>query len=98
MTKRLLNVKATARDADAKLDLSPTTTFQQNIEVNPFRIFDMAITPHTLESPGIISYQVSEPMKVVTRIYRPGTTFSGCAHLEVECQHDKLVKMFVGKD
>ena len=90
------NVKATARDADAKLDLSPTTTFQQNIEVNPFRIFDMAITPHTLESPGIISYQVSEPMKVVTRIYRPGTTFSGCAHLEVECQHDKLVKMFVG--
>ena len=87
------NVRVVARDIGAKL--ISVATVQQTIDVNPLRIFDMAITPQTLESPGVISYQVSEPMKVVTKIYRPGTSLSACVNPAVNCYPEKLVKMFV---
>ncbi|MEI7480977.1 MAG: hypothetical protein WCK75_01365 [Elusimicrobiota bacterium] len=87
-------VRVVARDIGYKL-LS-VATVQQTIDVDPLRIFDMAITPQTLESPGIVSYQVSEPMTVVTKIYKPGTSLASCVKPSVNCPPDKLVKMFVG--
>ncbi|HBB66147.1 MAG: hypothetical protein A2X28_04360 [Elusimicrobia bacterium GWA2_56_46] len=88
------NVKIVARDL--RTDLISAATVQQPISVNPLRIYDMAITPMTMESPAVISYQVSEPMRVVTRIYRPGTPLSSCVNLAADCKPAQLVKMFVG--
>ncbi|MFA6433178.1 MAG: hypothetical protein WCW52_00635 [Elusimicrobiales bacterium] len=88
------NVRIVARDIGK--NLLSVATAQQTIEVNPLRIFDMAITPMTQESPGIVSYQVSEPMKVATKIYRPGTSLVACANPAADCYPSRLVKMFVG--
>ena len=88
------NVRVIAHDIGS--NLLSVATVQQTVDVNPLRIYDMAITPQTLESPGIISYQVSEPMKVVTKIFRPGTSFTNCTNNAVFCSSTSLVKMFVG--
>jgi hypothetical protein len=88
------NIRVVAHDIGA--NLLTVATVQMTIDVNPLRIFDMAVTPQTLESPGIISYQVSEPMKVATKIYRPGTSLASCVNPASACYPSKLVKMFVG--
>ena len=67
-------VRVTAQDISTRL--TGRATVQQIIDVNPMRIYDVAITPLTLGQPAMISYQVSEPMKVATKIYYPGTTFT----------------------
>jgi len=87
-------IRVVARDLGA--NLISVATAQQTVDVNPLRIFDLAIMPQTLESPGIVSYQLSEPMKVVTRIYQPGTTFANCLNNGSPCNAARLVKMFVG--
>jgi len=88
------NVKIIARDIG--VNLLSVTTVQQTIDVNPLRIFDMAITPHTADAPGVIAYQVSETMKVVTKIFRPDAQISSCLNNSAPCSPTKLVKMFVG--
>ncbi len=70
------NVRVMAQDLG--LELKPRTTVQQTIDFDPIQIFDLSITPLTTDSPyAVVSYQVSEPMKVVTKIYKPGTTLTG---------------------
>jgi flagellar hook assembly protein FlgD len=68
------NVRVVAMDLQS--ELSQSTTREQTIDVDPMQIYDVAITPLTLDNPAIISYQVSETMKVVTKIYPPGTSFT----------------------
>ena len=69
------NVRVMAQDLSSAL-ASPSTV-QQTIDVYPFRIYDLSITPLTTDNPAVVSYQVSEPMKMVTKIYKPGTTYTG---------------------
>jgi len=68
------NVRIVAQDIVSQL--SSFATVQQTIDVYPLRIFDVAITPLTLENPAVVAYQLSEPMKVVTQIFKPGTSFN----------------------
>jgi len=79
--------------------ISAGATVQQTIDVHPLRIFDLSITPMTPETQAaVISYQVSEPMTVVTKIYRPGTSLANCTNLyetKDGCGAN-LVKMFAG--
>jgi flagellar hook assembly protein FlgD len=66
----LYNVVVTARDlADP---LRPASTAQQNIDYAPVQIYDLSIAPLMMDGQASVNYQVSEPMKVVTKIYRPG--------------------------
>jgi len=93
------DIRVVAQDV-GNTQLFAGATVQVTIDVNPLRIFDMAITPMTRESQAaIISYQVSEAMSVVTKIYRPGTSLnSSCANLNAPkdgCS-SSLVKMFAG--
>lgn len=67
------NVRIVAQDIASQL--SSFATVQQTIDVYPLRIFDVSITPLTLENPAVVSYQLSEPMRVVTQIFKPGTSF-----------------------
>lgn len=66
------NVRVTAQDIDTQL--TSVATVQMTIDVDPLRIYDVSVVPLTLENMAVVSYQVSEPMKVVTKIYKPGTT------------------------
>ena len=66
------DVQITAQDIDSLL--TSMATVQMTIEVDPLRIYDVSIIPLTLDSPAVVSYQVSEPMKVVTKIFKPGTS------------------------
>lgn len=88
------NVRVTARDIASQL--ASHATVQMTIDVYPLRIYDVSITPLTLDNPAIVSYQVSEPMKVVTRVYKPGTNVSACTSLTTDGCATKLVKRFVG--
>ncbi|HOW89385.1 MAG TPA: hypothetical protein PL037_03810, partial [Elusimicrobiales bacterium] len=93
------DIRVVAQDVGTT-QLFAGTTVQQTLEVNPLRIFDVAITPLTRESQSaVISYQVSEPMSVVTKIYRPGTSLSStCSNLSSArdgCAAS-LVKLFAG--
>ncbi|HNW43478.1 MAG TPA: hypothetical protein PKI19_03175 [Elusimicrobiales bacterium] len=84
------NVRLVAQDLGA--ELKPRTTVQQTIDVFPIRIFDLSITPLTIDNPAMISYQVSEPMKVVTKIYKPGTNPPGLTN----DPPNTLVKRIIG--
>ncbi|HAT72475.1 MAG TPA: hypothetical protein DCS63_06640 [Elusimicrobia bacterium] len=68
------NVRVTAQDISSQM--ASRATVQLTIDVYPLRIYDVSITPLTMDYPAIVSYQVSEPMKVVTKIFKPGTSFS----------------------
>lgn len=70
-------IMAIAEDADQQEELRVPATAYQVIDVAPIKIYDVSIKEVGPDSPGIISYQVSEPMKVVTKIYEPGTTDIG---------------------
>jgi len=65
------DVQITAQDIDAQL--ASNATVQMTIDVNPLQIYDVSIVPLTLENMAVVSYQISEPMKVVTKIFKPGT-------------------------
>jgi flagellar hook assembly protein FlgD len=67
------DVRVTAKDIDIDPDLNSMATVQMTIDVDPLRIYDISIIPLTLENMAVVSYQVSEPMKVVTKIYKPGS-------------------------
>lgn len=71
------------------------TTVTQTVDIYPLRIYDLAITPLTEEGPAVISYQVSEPMKVVIKIYKPDTRFTGeqpvCSGGEKNCLVNRIV-------
>ncbi|MDD5209643.1 MAG: hypothetical protein PHV36_09665 [Elusimicrobiales bacterium] len=66
------DVQITAQDIDAQL--ASMATVQMTIDVDPLRIFDVSIVPLTLDNLAVVSYQISEPMKVVTKIFKPGTS------------------------
>jgi len=65
------NVRVMAQDIDAQL--ASMATVQMTINVDPLRIYDVSIVPLTLDNMAVVSYQISEPMKVVTKIFKPGT-------------------------
>jgi hypothetical protein len=92
------NIRVIAHDVGGN-GLFTAATVQQTIDVSPLRIFDMSVTPMTREQSAIISYQVSEPMIVVTKIYLPGTSpASSCPNLSAPkdgCSAN-MVKMFAG--
>ncbi len=67
-------VRAFANDVASQLN-TPATA-QVTIGYDPLRIYDVAVTPLSLGQGGSsIFFQVSEPMKVAVKIYRPGTSF-----------------------
>ena len=66
------DVQITAQDIDAQL--ASMATVQMTIDVDALRIYDVSIVPLTLDNMAVVSYQISEPMKVVTKIFKPGTT------------------------
>ena len=67
-------VRALATDVAAQL--SSGSTAQVTISFDPIRIFDVAVSPVKLgEGGSTIFYQVSEPMKVGIKIFKPGTFF-----------------------
>lgn len=68
---------AIAEDADQEEALRQPATNYFVTDIAPLQIYDVSIKEVAPDSPGIISYQVSEPMKVVTKIYEPGTVVPG---------------------
>lgn len=66
------DVRVTAKDIGSLSNANSGATVQMTLEVDPLKIYDVSIIPLTLEQPAVISYQVSEPMKVVTKVYKPG--------------------------
>lgn len=68
------DVRVTAKDIDIDPMLNSMATVQMTIDVDPLRIYDVSIVPLTLDNPAVVSYQVSEPMKVVTKVYQPGVS------------------------
>jgi len=86
-------VRITAEDIAAQL--TSRATVQMTIDVYPLRIFDVSIVPLTMDNPAIISYQVSEAMKVATKIYRPGTNRNNVADPGAETA-GTLVKRIIG--
>ena len=72
-------VRAVAQDVASVL--SSGSTAQLTISYDPIRIYDLAITPLRADTGGaVLSYQVSEPMKVAVKIYAPGTSFDGAGN------------------
>ncbi len=70
------NVQTTAEDIASESSSLSLSTASVTISYLPLRIYDLAISPITLNSPSSeILYQVSEPMKVSIKVYKPGTVF-----------------------
>jgi flagellar hook assembly protein FlgD len=86
------NVRIRAQDIASQI--TSRATVQMTIDVYPLRVYDVSILPLTIDVPAAISYQVSEPMKVVTKIYKPGTTFVGDSPYPPEAT--SLVKRIIG--
>lgn len=87
-------VRAVAEDVASVL--SSGATAQLTIAFDPLRIFDLAITPLRLDSgPAVLSYQVSETMKVAIKIYKSGTIFD-LAGNPTPPESQSLVKRIVG--
>lgn len=92
-------LRVTAQDLASQLITG--STVQQTISMDPLRIFDVAIAPLALNpdtgglDDALISYQVSEPMKVVIKIYRPGTSFDPSGNPSPP-EKFSLIKRFVG--
>ncbi|MBI5247134.1 MAG: hypothetical protein HY923_08125 [Elusimicrobia bacterium] len=87
-------VRAVAEDVASVL--SSGATAQLTIAFDPLRIFDLAITPLRLDSgPAVLSYQVSETMKVAIKIYQSGTAFDPAGN-PTPPESQSLVKRIVG--
>ena len=83
-------IQVVAEDADQIQALRQPATAFKVIDVAPLKIFDVSIREVGPDTPGVISYQVSEPMKVVTKIYEPGTNITGFQ------EPNGLVKRIIG--
>ncbi|MEK7384531.1 MAG: hypothetical protein AAB262_14770, partial [Elusimicrobiota bacterium] len=67
-------VRAVAEDVASQLVSGSTS--QITISYDPLRIYDLAVAPLRSDTgSALISYQVSETMKVAVKIYKPGTSF-----------------------
>ena len=91
-------VRVVAQDIASQL-LSPSTA-QQTVLYDPLRIYDLAVTPNT-GSGATIAYQVSEPMKVSIKVYRPGTNFDASGNpsppeVDAKGHYVSLVRRIVG--
>lgn len=87
-------VRAVAEDVASVL--SSGATAQLTIAFDPLRIYDLAITPLRLDSgPAVLSYQVSETMKVAIKIYKSGTTFDLAGNPNPP-ESQSLIKRIVG--
>lgn len=87
-------VRAVANDLASQLS-SPSTA-QVTISVDPIRIYDVAVSPLNIDSGGsTLFYQVSEPMKVAIKIYKPGTMFDPAGNPSPP-ENVSLVKRIVG--
>jgi flagellar hook assembly protein FlgD len=87
-------VRAVAEDVASVL--SSGATAQLTIAFDPLRIYDLAITPLRLDSgSAVLSYQVSETMKVAIKIYNSGTIFD-LAGNPTPPESQSLVKRIVG--
>lgn len=87
------NVRVTAQDVMA---LAPViSTVQVTSDAYPLRIYDASITPLNVIAPGQISYQISEPMKVVTKFYKPGTSFDSNGNPSPS-EATSLIKLIIG--
>ena len=93
MPPGVYNVRVIAQDVATKMIAITTVTV--TIDHYPFKIYDVAIKPLSGEEPAVISYQVSEPMKVVTKVYRPGTTFDSYG-TPIPSEEKTLVKRIIG--
>ena len=92
---RTYNINIYARDVNPSSTVL-VTTVTMTIDNYPLRLYDLAVAPLTPDSPAVISYQVSEPMKVAIKIYKPGTKFVadfpvGCGTNEYACLVNKIV-------
>jgi flagellar hook assembly protein FlgD len=93
-TPGFYTVRAVAGDLVSQL--SSGATAQVTIAFEPIRIYDVAVSPVRLDSPSSsIFYQVSEPMKVSVKIFRPGTIFDGAGNPSPP-EASSLVKRIVG--
>ena len=87
-------VRAIAEDTSAVL--SQPSTAQLTIAHDPIRIFDLAITPLSLDDPSaVLSYQLSETMKVSIKIFKPGTIFDPAGNPSPP-EAQSLVRRIVG--
>ncbi|MCG2725965.1 MAG: hypothetical protein L6420_06880, partial [Elusimicrobia bacterium] len=87
------NVRIVAEDIASQL--TSRATAQMTIDVYPLRIFDVAIIPLTMDNDAVVSYQLSEAMKMATKIYRPGTSFDDLGNPSPP-ESSSLVKRIVG--
>ena len=87
-------VRAVAEDVASVL--SSGATAQLTIAFDPLRIYDLAITPLRFDSgSAVLSYQVSETMKVAIKIYKSGTIFD-LAGNPTPPEAQSLVKRIIG--
>ncbi|HEX4046262.1 MAG TPA: hypothetical protein VH309_00420 [Elusimicrobiota bacterium] len=85
---------------DIAADLLTPSTAQQTVLYDPLRIYDLAVTPNTGNG-ATIAYQVSEPMKVAIKVYKPGTNFDASGNpsppeVNADGSYNSLVKRIVG--
>lgn len=93
LTGGAYNVRVRAQDYLSQL--AAIVTVQTTIDVFPLRIYDAAITPLTMDMPAVVGYQVSEPMKVAIKIYKPGTTFNASGQPSPS-EATSLMKQIIG--
>jgi flagellar hook assembly protein FlgD len=87
-------VRAIATDVASVL--TPPSTAELTISYDPLRIYDLAVAPLTNGSGGAaIDYQVSEPMKVAIKIYKPNTGFDSVGNPTTP-DSQSLVRRIVG--
>ena len=91
-------VRVVAQDIASQL-LLPSTA-QQTVLYDPLRLYDLAVTPNT-GSGATIAYQVSEPMKVSIKVYKPGTNFDASGNpqppeVDANGHYVSLVRRIVG--
>jgi flagellar hook assembly protein FlgD len=76
--------------------LQSPTTYQVPVYVNPFQVYDVLISDVTKTSAGVVSYQLSLPMKTAIQIFKPGTTFDVNGNPTPSIAEGSLVKTLVG--
>lgn len=87
---------ARAVAVDVASVLSSGSTAQMTISYDPLRIYDLAVTPMRSDTgDAVVSYQVSETMKVAVKIYKPGTSFDASGNASPP-ESVSLVRRIVG--
>ncbi|MDE2040173.1 MAG: hypothetical protein KGO96_09905 [Elusimicrobia bacterium] len=89
-------VRAVASDLASEASELSISTAEATISYDPLRIYDVAVSPVELGGAGAtIFYQVSEPMKVAIKIYKPNTVFDAQGN-PTPPESVSLVKRIVG--